>query len=96
MPQSELKRLIAEGIFIGAPGVFDMISAKIADASDALAIYITGYGTVASHLGLPDAGLASLHDTAGEWIGAFEAGSAFSLQGMYGNLGGLRCRSARL
>ena len=73
MPQSELKRLIAEGIFIGAPGVFDMISAKIADASDALAIYITGYGTVASHLGLPDAGLASYTDMV-ERVGRIASG----------------------
>jgi 2-methylisocitrate lyase-like PEP mutase family enzyme len=39
-----------------------MISAKIADASAAKLLYMTGYGTVASHLGLPDAGLATYGD----------------------------------
>jgi 2-methylisocitrate lyase-like PEP mutase family enzyme len=39
-----------------------MISARIADAMDFDALYMTGYGTVASHLGLPDAGLATYTD----------------------------------
>ncbi len=42
-----------------APGVFDLISARIADQFEFPAIYMTGYGVVASSLGLPDAGLAS-------------------------------------
>ena len=41
-----------------APGVFDMISLRVADRQGHSALYMTGYGTVASHLGLPDAGLA--------------------------------------
>lgn len=45
-----------------APGVYDMISAKIADRGGFDALYMTGYGTVASHLGLPDAGLATYTD----------------------------------
>lgn len=44
---------------ISAPGVFDMISARLADTMGFDALYMTGYGTVASHLGLPDAGLAT-------------------------------------
>ena len=48
--------------FIVAPGVFDMISAKIADRMGFHAIYMTGSGTVASHLGLPDAGIATYTD----------------------------------
>ncbi len=44
---------------ISAPGVFDMISARLADSMGFDALYMTGYGVVASHLGLPDAGLAS-------------------------------------
>jgi 2-methylisocitrate lyase-like PEP mutase family enzyme len=39
--------------------VFDLISAKIADRFEFPALYMTGYGVVASSLGLPDAGLAS-------------------------------------
>lgn len=45
--------------FIVAPGVFDMLSAKIADRMGFHALYMTGSGTVASHLGLPDAGIAT-------------------------------------
>ena len=47
---------------IVAPGVFDMISVKIANRYPLDAVYMSGYGTVASHLGLPDAGLASYSD----------------------------------
>jgi 2-methylisocitrate lyase-like PEP mutase family enzyme len=62
MANPELKQLLARKEFVGAPGVFDMISAKIADRSNARALYVTGFGTVASHLGLPDAGLATYTD----------------------------------
>jgi 2-methylisocitrate lyase-like PEP mutase family enzyme len=54
--------VLASGEFVIAPGVFDMISAKLADRLDFPAIYMTGYGVVASHLGLPDAGIASYSD----------------------------------
>ncbi len=62
MARPELKQMLAERSFVGAPGVFDMISAKVADQTDASALYVTGYGLVASHLGLPDAGLATYTD----------------------------------
>lgn len=45
--------------FTVVPGIFDMISAKLADRAGFPALYMTGYGTVASLLGLPDAGLAT-------------------------------------
>jgi 2-methylisocitrate lyase-like PEP mutase family enzyme len=57
-----LKQLIDSGRFIVAPGVYDMISAKVADAMGFDAIYMTGYGVTASYLGLPDAGLATYTD----------------------------------
>lgn len=41
------------------PGVFDLISARIAAQCGFEALYMTGYGTVASNLGLPDAGIAT-------------------------------------
>lgn len=64
--RSELLRArLAAGTFIVAPGVFDLISAKIADSMGFPALYMTGYGTVASHLGLPDAGLATYSDMLG-------------------------------
>ncbi len=51
--------------WISAPGVFEMISARLADAMGFEALYMTGYGTVASHLGVPDAGLATYTDMVG-------------------------------
>ena len=50
---------------IAAPGVYDMISLRVAERVGFDALYMTGYGTVASHLGLPDAGLASYADMVG-------------------------------
>lgn len=58
------QRLKQPGL-ITAPGVFDMISAKLADGMGFDALYMTGYGTVASHLGYPDAGLATYSDMVG-------------------------------
>ena len=57
-------RLKAPGL-ITAPGIYDMISARIADRMGFSALYMTGYGVVASHLGLPDAGLATYTDMVG-------------------------------
>jgi 2,3-dimethylmalate lyase len=52
----------AKGRVITAPGVYDMVSLRMAAAMGFEALYMTGYGTVASSLGLPDAGLASYAD----------------------------------
>ncbi|TXF09877.1 isocitrate lyase/PEP mutase family protein [Pelomicrobium methylotrophicum] len=57
-----LKQKLQRRRFIVAPGVFDMISLRIADRMGFDALYMTGYGTVASYLGLPDAGLATYTD----------------------------------
>lgn len=57
-----LRSRLSKGSLVIAPGVFEMISAKIADKLGFDALYMTGYGTVASYLGLPDAGLASYAD----------------------------------
>jgi 2,3-dimethylmalate lyase len=58
------KRLTQPGL-ITAPGVYDMVSLRLADRLGFAALYMTGFGTVASHLGLPDAGLASYTDMVG-------------------------------
>src|SRR6516225_10619347 len=47
---------------IATPGVYDMVSLRMAAAMGFEALYMTGYGTVASHLGLPDAGIATFTD----------------------------------
>lgn len=54
-----LKQIVDSGEFIVAPGVFEMISARVADQMGFKALYMTGYGATASYLGLPDAGIAS-------------------------------------
>lgn len=48
--------------FTLAPGIYEMISARVADTFDFECLYMTGYGTVASYLGVPDAGLGSFAD----------------------------------
>jgi 2,3-dimethylmalate lyase len=62
MADPRLKQAIEAKEFILAPGVFDLISALIADRAGFKALYVTGYGTVASYLGLPDAGIATYRD----------------------------------
>ncbi|MFM7568608.1 MAG: oxaloacetate decarboxylase, partial [Betaproteobacteria bacterium] len=57
-----LRSRIRRGKLTIAPGVFEMISAKIADSMGFEALYMTGYGTVASYMGLPDAGIATYTD----------------------------------
>lgn len=57
-----LRDRLATGRLLIAPGVFDMISLRIANEIGFEAVYMTGYGAVASALGLPDAGLATYTD----------------------------------
>jgi 2,3-dimethylmalate lyase len=56
------KDRLAEPGLVVAPGVFEMVSLRLADKFGFDVLYMTGYGTVASYLGLPDAGLASYAD----------------------------------
>jgi 2,3-dimethylmalate lyase len=63
--QPDFRARLAKKELLVAPGVFDGISARIADQMGFEALYMTGYGTVASHLGLPDAGIASYTDMVG-------------------------------
>ena len=60
--RAALARRIRAREFTIAPGVFDMISARVADRAGFDALYMTGYGIAASHMGLPDAGLVSYAD----------------------------------
>ncbi|WP_375691702.1 oxaloacetate decarboxylase [Pseudooceanicola sp. LIPI14-2-Ac024] len=62
MPDPALRKALSSGDLLLAPGVFELISALIADRAGFPALYVTGYGTVASALGLPDAGLATYSD----------------------------------
>ncbi|MEO8716822.1 MAG: isocitrate lyase/PEP mutase family protein [Burkholderiales bacterium] len=62
MKRAALRSALAAGGFIVAPGVFEMFSARIADRLGFKALYMTGYGISASHLGLADAGLITYRD----------------------------------
>ena len=61
MPK-KIKQLLNSAELIVAPGVFEMFSARIADRMGFNALYMTGYGVSASHLGQPDAGLVTYTD----------------------------------
>jgi 2-methylisocitrate lyase-like PEP mutase family enzyme len=62
---AKLAQRLKEPRLISAPGIFDGISARIADRMGFECLYVTGYGLVASHLGLPDAGIATYTDMVG-------------------------------
>jgi len=62
MANPSLRQALAAKRFILAPGVFDMISAKVADGMGFDCIYGTGFGAVASALGVADAGIATYAD----------------------------------
>ncbi len=62
MAHPSLKAAFAAKKFIVAPGIFDGISARVADGMGFDCLYMTGFGTVASHLGVPDAGLGTYTD----------------------------------
>lgn len=62
MASAALKQAFRERRFVLAPGVFDMISAKVADGMGFDCLYGTGFGAVASHLGIADAGVATYTD----------------------------------
>jgi 2,3-dimethylmalate lyase len=60
-----LRQRLREKRLVSAPGVYDMISLRLADRMGFELLYMTGYGAVASLLGLPDAGLATYSDMVG-------------------------------
>jgi 2-methylisocitrate lyase-like PEP mutase family enzyme len=62
MAHPSLKAAFDAKTFIVAPGIFDMISTKVADGMGFDCLYATGFGTVASHLGVADAGIATYTD----------------------------------
>ncbi len=55
-----IKELMARGELVQAPGVYDALSAKIVEARGFNAVYMTGYGTSAGQLGLPDLGFITM------------------------------------
>ena len=63
--RADFKKRLAQPGLVVAPGVFEMVSLRLADRMNFEALYMTGYGTVASLLGLPDAGVATYTDMVG-------------------------------
>lgn len=55
-----LRALLKEGRTLFAPGCYNALSARILDQVGFDALYMTGYGTSISLLGMPDAGLATM------------------------------------
>lgn len=62
MTDSRLKDRLATGELLSVPGVFDMMSLLMVEKIGFDAVYASGYWTVASYLGIPDAGLATYTD----------------------------------
>jgi 2-methylisocitrate lyase-like PEP mutase family enzyme len=60
--RKQLKAKLAGDELVVAPGVFDLISVRMADSLGFDCLYMTGFGTVASYLGEADAGLATYTD----------------------------------
>ncbi len=60
--RKQLKQLFQSGKLIVAPGAHDALTAKIVGKVGFDAVYMTGYGQSASHLGEPDAGLMTMSE----------------------------------
>jgi 2-methylisocitrate lyase-like PEP mutase family enzyme len=59
MADARLRQMLEQRRFVVAPGVFDMISAMLAERVGFDAVYASGYWLTASYLGIPDAGIAT-------------------------------------
>jgi 2-methylisocitrate lyase-like PEP mutase family enzyme len=57
MAQAQVHPLMSQGKVMVTPGVYDVLSARIAERAGFPAVVLTGYGVAASHLGEPDFGL---------------------------------------
>lgn len=57
---TRLRALLSAGRTIVAPGCYNALTARILERAGFPALYMTGYGTSLSLLGLPDAGLATM------------------------------------
>lgn len=55
-----LRQLLEGSKILVAPGAHDALTARIIEQVGFEAVYLTGYGQAASHLGLPDVGLMTM------------------------------------
>ena len=58
--RATLRALVEAKQGLVVPGVYDGVSARLVERAGFPAVYMTGYGTAASRLGLPDLGFAGL------------------------------------
>src|SRR5881296_3732357 len=83
-----LRRLVEQKAGVVIPGAYDGVSAKLVERAGFPAVYMTGYGTSASRLGLPDlgfAGLAEMADHARNMAAAVEIPLIADADTGYGN-----------
>ena len=62
MMDDRLKRRLQSDEILVVPAAFDMVSAKIIEKEGFEAVYLSGFGQSASHLGLPDAGMMTFSE----------------------------------
>ncbi len=60
----QLRQLVEQKAGLVVPGAYDAVSARLVERAGFPAVYMTGYGTSASRLGLPDLGFAGLAEMA--------------------------------
>ena len=61
-PTTTLRRLLAGPEFLIVPGVADSLNARLVAEEEFKAIYMTGAGTTAVRLGMPDVGLLTMDE----------------------------------
>jgi 2,3-dimethylmalate lyase len=57
---AQLRQLLQRKEILVAPGAHDALTAKIIEKTGFQAVYFTGYGQAASHMGTPDIGLLTM------------------------------------
>ena len=61
---TRLRQLLSEKGCIVAPGVYNPLTAKMAEAAGFEAVYISGYGIHVTHFGLPNVGIVTMTEVA--------------------------------
>jgi len=70
---TKMRQLFQTGKMIVAPGAHDALTAKIIGKTGFDAVYMTGYGQAASHLGNPDVGLLTMSEMVAQASAIVEA-----------------------
>ncbi|MBV9047525.1 MAG: oxaloacetate decarboxylase [Solirubrobacterales bacterium] len=59
---ARLRELLDSGEMLLAPGCYDALGARLVEEAGFAAVYMTGFGSAASRLGMPDVGLLTLSE----------------------------------